>query len=106
MKQGRTLQELATEIQRQKFSKREPEEPVGVLERETGAQVKKKLKPDVEITNCGSIVLFHASNKAAHEWIEENVSGETTWFGNSLAVEPRYAGDLAEGMQGAGLVVK
>jgi hypothetical protein len=44
--------------------------------------------------------------QSGREWIEENVSSEPwQWLGGSFACEPRYAADLVEGMQEAGLTV-
>jgi len=61
---------------------------------------------DVQVSNEGSLFLFTPLTTAAREWINENVTGETTWFGNALVVEHRYAGDLAQGMAGDGLEVR
>jgi len=65
-----------------------------------------KTPVDVNVTNHGTLFLFELVSHAAREWVEENVSGETTWWGeNSLVVEHRYAGDLATGMVSDGLVL-
>lgn len=53
----------------------------------------------VEAGARGSIVLVTPLTDRAREWIAENVSGETTWLGDALAVEPRYAYDLVDGMR-------
>lgn len=60
---------------------------------------------DVVVTNHGTIILFEPRTEAAREWIDEHVTGETTWFAGALAVEPRFADDLAAGMLGDGLEV-
>lgn len=60
-------------------------------------------KPDVQVENHGSLFLFRPLSDFAADWIEENVNGEAQFFGGALVVEPRYAGELAEGMVEAGL---
>jgi hypothetical protein len=70
---------------------------------------KKKPLPDpidVQVTNGGSIFLFQPYTDEAKAWIKNNVSEESQWFGFSLAVEARYAQDLAQGMIDAGLTVR
>lgn len=65
------------------------------------------LKPvDVTVANHGTIFLFKPETDAAKAWIEEHVSADAQWFGKSLAVEHRYAENLAAGMLEAGLVVQ
>ena len=61
-------------------------------------------KVDIIVENCGSIFLFRPQTEKAQHWIEQNVP-EGQYFGNALAVEHRYALDLAVGMQEE-LVVK
>lgn len=61
---------------------------------------------DVTITCHGSLFLFHVHTVPAEQWIEENVSGEQSWLGSALAVEHRYAEELAAGMVAEGLKVK
>jgi hypothetical protein len=61
---------------------------------------------DIFVENYGSIFLFRPMTQAAREWIEQNVVGERQWFGEALAVESRYARDLAQGMANDGLRLK
>lgn len=58
---------------------------------------------DVDVQDHGSIALFRPLSKAAQEWIESNVADDAQWLGGSLAVEPRFASYLIEGMVAAGL---
>ncbi len=61
---------------------------------------------DVSVSNQGTIVAIIANTPAAREWIDENVKAESwQWLGNTLGVEPRYAGPILEGMQAAGLTI-
>jgi hypothetical protein len=52
---------------------------------------------DILIENTGSIVLFRAVKADAQAWLEEHTDGQ--WFGNALAVEPRYVSDLVYGLE-------
>jgi len=60
---------------------------------------------DVTVQNEGTIFLFHLHTDAAREWVGEYVP-DPAWFGESLAVEHRYARDLAQGMLDDGLVLQ
>lgn len=62
-------------------------------------------RPDVSIENHGSMILFRLLTPEATNFVDENVSQDAQFFGNALAVEPRYAQDLAQGMIDAGLAV-
>ena len=67
----------------------------------------KSIVVDVTVDNEGTIFLFHLLTEAAELWVAENTTGdETTFFGNALVVEHRYASDLAYGMHRDGLVVE
>lgn len=61
---------------------------------------------DVRVDNHGSIFLFEPLTPAATNWISENVDEQAQWFAGALAVEHRYAQDLASGMMADGLVVE
>ena len=66
-----------------------------------------KPKPDVLVENHGSIFMFQPMTPAARAWIEEHVKPEPwQWYGGGLAVDPRYARDLADGMIADGLKVE
>ena len=63
---------------------------------------------DFGIENHGSIVLFRPTNADALDHLRANVQEDAQWFGGALAVEYRYAADLANaliedgwGVQGA-----
>lgn len=61
---------------------------------------------DIMVQNHGSIVLVYPVSSEAREWIEQNVSDESQWFGGGLVVEPRYVENLIQGMLNDGLVVE
>lgn len=61
---------------------------------------------DIVIENHGSIILFRPLCRQAKQWLQDSTQAEDwQWFGGALAVEPRYAADLAEGAMDAGLEV-
>jgi hypothetical protein len=63
------------------------------------------MNPDISIENHGTIFLFRLNTPAAAEWVSQNVQEDAQFFGDALAVEHRYAQDLAAGMQADGLVL-
>jgi len=65
-----------------------------------------KQQVDVEIAGGGTVYLFQPLTQAAQDWIAENVVGETTYFAGGLAVEHRYAANVADGMRHDGLVLE
>ena len=48
------------------------------------------------VENHGSICLVRPATDAAREWLAEHTDGQ--WFGDALAVEPRYVVDLLDGL--------
>lgn len=68
--------------------------------------VAKEKVVDVSVSNHGSVILFAPLTDKAREWINDNVQAEGwQFFGGSLAVEPRFAFELTQGMKDAGLEV-
>jgi hypothetical protein len=61
---------------------------------------------DIRVRNEGSLFLFEAHTLAAKEWINLHIPADATFWCGSLVVEPRYARDLATGMQEDGLVLE
>jgi len=55
------------------------------------------------IEERGSIVLFRPKDDETREWLEDHTAG--MWFGGALAVEPRYAEGLAQGLRDEGFPV-
>lgn len=58
---------------------------------------------DVQVENHGSIIIFQPLTARARAWLEEHTDG--MWWAGGLAVEPRYAPDLAQGLDDDGFVV-
>jgi hypothetical protein len=61
---------------------------------------------DIQISDHGSIVLFTPMTDNARKWIRRHIPEDAQYFGPSLAVERRYAGDIADGMAEAGLALE
>ena len=56
---------------------------------------------------ASTIDFFTPNSEAAAKWFDENVESDSwQWIGNSLAVEQRYAQDLAHGLLDAGLTLQ
>jgi hypothetical protein len=60
---------------------------------------------DVDLSLHGSIDLLTPLTAQAQAWMKENIPNDVQWFGGALAVEPRYATDIVQGMIDDGLTV-
>jgi hypothetical protein len=60
---------------------------------------------DVQFENHGSIWLARPLTNAGLAWVEDNIPDDAQWFARAIVVEPRYVGDIVEGMQADGLEV-
>lgn len=58
---------------------------------------------DFIISDHGSIMLLYPYSEAAQDWLDENIGDEAQYHGKSLAIEPRYAGEIARGIANDGL---
>jgi hypothetical protein len=56
-------------------------------------------------TDHQSLWLVTPNTRAARAHLVASVSDEASWLGRSLAVEGRYVGDLAAGLQADGFTV-
>jgi len=54
---------------------------------------------DFTVENHGSIMLFRAHNDEARQHLEQSVGEEAQWQAGALAVEPRYAQNLADALR-------
>lgn len=52
---------------------------------------------DFQLIDEGTIVLLFPFTNRANEWLSENVL-DPLMFGNALAIEPRYANDIVNGL--------
>lgn len=60
---------------------------------------------DVRADHHGSLILLSPLSPKGQAWLEENLTGETTWFNGSAVVEPRYLYPILVGIADAGLVL-
>lgn len=61
---------------------------------------------DFLFSDHGSICLLTPASETAKAWLSANVQDESAnWFGNSLAIEPRYMDAIAEGIMADGLTI-
>ena len=56
---------------------------------------------DIELHFEG-IWMLETKNDNVREWLRENIDGEQSWLGNSLACKERYMDNLCIGLIGAG----
>lgn len=63
----------------------------------------KQANPDIQVENHGSIFLFQPLTDSGSDWLSENIGDEAMYFGNALAVEHRFAENIADGMASDGL---
>lgn len=59
---------------------------------------------DATVSWGGSIALLYLNTEAARDWVRDNVV-EPNYFGRALVVEPRYVGNLVDGLTAAGFSV-
>ncbi len=64
-----------------------------------------KERRDVDLALCSSIDLLTPLTAEAQDWIKANIPDDAQWFGGALAVEPRYAPEIVQGMLDDGLTV-
>ena len=63
------------------------------------------MQHDIDLEFHGSVNLMTPISDAARAWMEEHAPEDALWHGVSLAVEPRYAPAIVEGMIADGLAV-
>ncbi|MFA5900269.1 MAG: hypothetical protein WC829_14285 [Hyphomicrobium sp.] len=62
--------------------------------------------PDFRFADHGSVTLLTPVTDAALDWVAENLSIDRTNWGPAIVIEPRYAVDILDGLQGDGLTVE
>jgi hypothetical protein len=63
--------------------------------------------PDFILENHGNIILLRPITDAARAWLDFNCVPEPwQWFGDALAVEPRCAPDIIDGLRDDGFTVE
>ena len=62
---------------------------------------------DFELQNQGSICLLVPETDEAEAWVDDNIgrdNGYQPWY-PSVVIEPRYVGDIVEGLMSDGLTI-
>jgi hypothetical protein len=62
-------------------------------------------EPDFTVSDHGTIVLVRPSTAAGNAHLASVVPEDAQWFGDALAVEPRFLGPLIQGLQDEGFTV-
>lgn len=57
---------------------------------------------DFIVDGSGTVYMITPQNKAASKALKEMISGESSWLGESLAIEHRYVWDLIQGLKTEG----
>jgi hypothetical protein len=64
-----------------------------------------RIKVDFSVENHGSIFLLRPHTQSANMWVSEHIPDDAQFFGNAIAIEPRYISDIVAGIQNDGLAV-
>jgi hypothetical protein len=62
-------------------------------------------KADITVENHGSIFLFRPRTQKIRKQLARTVQDGAMWFAGALAVEPRFAYDLAENLTNDGFTL-
>lgn len=62
-------------------------------------------KVDFTVSGGGTIYLLHPNTLKAQVWVNEHLPEDRQTFGNAVAVEHRYIGDVVDGIRSDGLTV-
>jgi hypothetical protein len=64
-------------------------------------------KIDLSFVNHGTLFLAMPGTDEGHQWLLENCDAESySWLGPNLAIEHRFAADIADGASADGLEVE
>lgn len=65
------------------------------------------MNADFRLDNHGSVVILHALTQVAEQWVEDYLPADRlTWGRTGTVVEPRYVGDIVDGIQNDGLEIE
>lgn len=62
-------------------------------------------KLDFSVENHGTIYLLRPRSQAAEAWVDDNLPRDVMYFGDAVAIEHRYIGDIADGIINDGLSI-
>lgn len=60
---------------------------------------------DFTIENCASVILLRPLTPAAKQWLTDHMPDDAQYFGDAVAIEPRYLEDVVDGLTNDGLTV-
>lgn len=61
------------------------------------------MSADFLFANHGSICILTPVSEAAQAWVDEHLPEDAMRWAGGVVIEPRYAGDILEGIQNDGL---
>lgn len=53
---------------------------------------------DFHFFDHGSIVILKPVSALAQDWVDEHIGDDAQFFGGGVVIEPRYAGDILDGV--------
>lgn len=53
---------------------------------------------DFHFFDHGSIVILKPVSALAQDWVDEHIGDDAQLFGGGVVIEPRYAGDILDGV--------
>jgi len=62
-------------------------------------------RTDFTFVNHGSVCMLTPVTRAARGWADEHLPEDRQTFGGGIAIEPRYAQPILDGIVGDGLTV-
>lgn len=57
---------------------------------------RRRFASDFTLENHGSIVLLKPNKRASAKWLTDTAPEDAQFFGNALAIEPRYVSNVIE----------
>jgi len=64
------------------------------------------MRVDFELSGGGTVYLLRPVTRAAHNWVEEHLPTDATWWCGAVVVEHRYIGPIIGDAIGDGLAVR
>jgi len=61
---------------------------------------------DFDIQNHGAIAILTPCTEYAHDWVDEHLPDDAMRWGGGVVIEPRYLGDIIDGIEADGLSVQ
>jgi hypothetical protein len=80
--------------------------PPSLLRVLLAAKRRDAMRVDFELSGGGTVYLLRPVSRAAHNWVENHLPDDATWFGGAVVVEHRYIGPIIGGAIGDGLLVQ